>query len=188
MTEKGRSSIYAAWLDRQALPQPGGTYLIRAFFRTVFEIDGATKDRWVRFQVAYRRFAVICLVIFLIVAQGQPWALTWGLAAFAAVLIPVQYGGLFIVLRGAKRVSRDRWQGPLVIDRFGKHSPRYYLGWMVLSLLLDALFAWVAWAQWHKFDADTLWSFASAIALFTACAAVMFIGYRRTAPRAGSLE
>ena len=188
MAKKARSSIYAAWLERQALPQPGGTFLIRVFFRTVFEVDAATKDRWVRFQVAYRRFALICVVTFLIVAQGQPWALTWGLAAFAAVLIPAQYGGLFIVLRGAKRVSRDRWQGPLVIDRFGKHSRRYYLVMMVLALLLDALFAWAVSAQWHKLDASSLRQYAFVIALFTAGAAVMFIGYRRTGPKAASLE
>src|SRR5215468_11178135 len=188
MAKTRRSSVYAAWLDRQAQPQPGGTYLIRGYFRSVLEVDPETKDRWVRFLVAYRRFCLIGTVIFLIALQVHAWPDRWKLAAFIGVLLAVGYGGRLIVLRGAKRVSRGRWQGPLVIDRFGHHSRRYYLIMAVLALLLDALFGWVAWAQWRTFDADTHWSFAFTIALCTACAAVMLFCYRRAAPKVGSLE
>lgn len=186
MAKKGRSSVYAAWLDRQALPQPGGTYLLRVFFRFVFEVDLATKDRWVRFQVAYRRFGVIVTTIFILTLQMHFWPRIWDLAALAAIMLPVQYGGLFIVLRGARRVSRDRWQGPAVVDRFGKHSRRYYLAMMLLSLLLDALFVPVVWAKWHELDASSLAQYAFLIALPTTCAAVMFIGYRRCSVTEGS--
>jgi hypothetical protein len=185
---KGRPSTYATWLERQARPQRDGTYLIRVSFRLVFEIDGAAKARWVRFQVAYRRFAVIVTAILILTLQVRSWPRSWDLVALAAILLPVQYGGLFIVLRGAKWVSRDRWQGPGVIDRFGKHSRRFYLIMTIVSLLMDALFVWSAWAQWHKLDAAALYQYAGVVALFSSCAALMLVGYRRMTAKVDSLE
>jgi hypothetical protein len=184
MAKKPGSSVLAAWLNRQAQPQADGTYLVRSF-PFVYQVDTGTKDRWVRFLLAYRRFNLIAMVTFFIVAHGQVWGLTWGLASLAAVILPVGYGGRFIVLRGAKRVSRDRWQGPAVIDRFGRHSRRFYVVMMIVCLLMDTLIIQLVWTQWHKLDAATLWSTAPVVALFTTCGVVMMIGYRRTAPKAG---
>lgn len=188
MAKKARSSVLAAWMNRQAQPQADGTYLIRTSLWSVYQVDAATKDRWIRFRVVDGRFNLIVMAIFFIVAHGQPWALTWGLVSFVAVTLPIGYGGRFIVLRGAKRVSRDRWQGPAVIDRFGRHSRRFYLMMMIACVLMDALLVQTAWTQWNKFDAATLWSAALVVALFTGCGALMMTGYRRTAPKAGSAE
>jgi len=187
MAKRGRPSVLAAWLNRHAQPQADGTYLVRTLWR-VYEVDSATKDRWIKFQVAYRRFGVIALAIFILALQVKAWPSTWDLVALVAVLFPVWHVGLSFVLRGAKRVSRDRWQGPLVVDRFGHRSRRYYLVMTVLCLFLDALVVPVVWAQWHKLDAVILWQYACVIALFTTCAAVMLIGYRRTSPKPASSE
>jgi len=84
IAEQTRSERLTAWLNRQAVLQPDGTYLVRPFRRLpiVYEVDPATKDRLIASQIRFGRFAIIIIVIFFLANQGQPWALTWGLLAF----------------------------------------------------------------------------------------------------------
>lgn len=185
MAKRSRSQATMAWLHRQAIPQEDGTFLVRPFYQIplIYEIDAATKDRLVKFKLIYGRFALICSVVFFVLIKGQPWALTWGLAGFAVVIMPVGYGGLLYILRGAKRVSRHRWVGPIVIDRFSRHSRRYYLIIMFVCLLIIALLLQTVWFEWrnHMLNFDFLWGFALVFMPFVAGTAFAALGYRRTA-------
>jgi hypothetical protein len=143
MAGQTRSEGLTAWLNRQALLQPDGTYLVRPFRRLpiVYEVDPATKNRLIASQIRFGRFAMIVIVIFFLASQGQPWALTWGLLAFAVVIFGVGYGVPFFILRRSKRVPATRWAGPAIIDADDRFSPRTYLimgclsGGLALSVL-----------------------------------------------------
>src|SRR5712672_3611363 len=107
MAQREHSEEFKIWLDRQALLQPDGTYLIRSFWpaRTVYEVSAKTKDRWIEFQLVYRRYGLFTVLAYFAVisftSYGQPWIESWGLAGFIAIALATGYGSPFFILRGA---------------------------------------------------------------------------------------
>src|SRR5262249_6373541 len=118
--------------------------------------------------------------------RGCSWATMGsdvGLGTFAAILLPLGYGGRFIILRKSKRVSRDRWQGPVLVDRFGRHSRGYYGVMATLALLADAVFIQLAWWSFARaHDTRSFWTCMVLILMTSAGVVISIVGYRRSTP------
>ena len=145
-----RPEWFKAWLDRQAIPQPDGTYLVRPFGRIplVYQVDAATKDRLITTNVWLRRFSFALMVLYALIYKNQPWvAAGLGLLAFATILSLARFGSQLLILRGSRRVPKEQWAGPPVIDPSGMFPPKHYLrigllvggGAVLLSCMLWAV-------------------------------------------------
>jgi len=185
MAQQSRSERLVSWLNRQALLQDDGTYLVRPFSRLplIYQVDTATKDRLIANQVRTGRFAIVLMAIFFIVCHGQPWALTWGFLAFCVVLFGVGYGVPLIIIRGSRRVPRERWVGPAVIDPDGRFPRKVYLVMMLLSAGLALLFVYSAWSTPVVPSGGYDWQVALGVAFFAALAVIFAKRWHRTAPK-----
>ena len=182
--QQTRSERLAAWLNRQALLQPDGTYLVRPFSRLpiVYQVDAATKDRLIRGQLRFRTFSIILMVLFIGASHGEPWALTWGLLAFGVVLFGAGYGTPFFILRRSQRVPTEQWVGPAVIDPDGRFSRKTYLTLMFVSGGMALFLAYLVLAsppQPGGYD----WQGGSLVLLCAIGAIVFGMRYRRSAHR-----
>jgi hypothetical protein len=118
---------YKAWLEKQAQPQEDGSYLARPWgYRSgVYQIDAATKRRWIGFRIAYW-WLILASVALVALLKGDdrwdsPHVILSGVLAFGALVL-IGYGGLLVIFRHAPRAAKDRWTGPAIVDA-GAWSP-----------------------------------------------------------------
>jgi len=153
-----------AWLERQSQQQADGTYLIRPFrpMPIIYQVDAETNRRWISYQIAFGRFAWLWFITYLF--AGLEWR--WGLPVWFAVLLLVGYGWPLTLIRGAHRVPGRRWVGPAVVDRAGRYSRTTWAIWLVVSLMLTALLAYIGLSgRYGPIRTDTV----GLIVLFAAC-------------------
>jgi hypothetical protein len=174
---------YKAWLEKQAQPQEDGSYLARPWgYRSgVYQIDAATKHRWIAFRRAYRWLTLAVVVLFVALAgEDDPWAsprvIVSGALTFGALMM-VGYGGLFVIFRHAPRVPKDRWKGPAIVDRWGLVPRGRYLWSMATWGFFIALFAFSA-------PVGNFWQNLLFILLFAALFLLSLFSYWRAGQRA----
>jgi hypothetical protein len=184
MARQSRKDRLKGWLERQAQPQSDGSYLIRPIqpTRIIYQVDAKTKDRWISFLLTYRRYSLIGMAAFIFVANGQPWAFTWGLATFGVVIFTAYFGGL-LILRKSLRVPGARWVGPTVVDPDARYPRRYYLVLSIFGALMVALLTQLVWSTRHDQDASSPWIIVPMILLMAWATGRLAIRYRRTAPK-----
>jgi hypothetical protein len=182
MAQATPSQGYKAWLEKQAQPQEDGSYLARPWgYRSgVYQIDAATKRRWVAFRRACRWLTLAVVVLFVALAgEDDPWAsprvIVAGALTFGALMM-VGYGGLFVIFRHARRVPKDRWKGPAIVDRWGLVPRGRYLWSMAIWGFFIALFAFTA-------PVRNFWQNLLFILLFAALFLLSLFSYWRAGQR-----
>jgi hypothetical protein len=159
------------WYERQVQPQPDGTFLFRPFgyHGGVYELpDASAKNLYVSTQsnllesVNTGRGVLVMLVISLLVFVFSLLATTLS-TMFSSwnagnIIFWAALGlGLLWVLRfpwsarrmlrrvGAKRVPRQRWQGPAIRDPFGLYARPWLLALAFTQLVCFLTFVPSAW-------------------------------------------
>jgi hypothetical protein len=169
MAEQKSSDGLKAWLEKQALPQPDGTYLIRPLFRPgVYQIDAATKRRWIRFRVTSWWLAVIVGVLILALKDDHSWisprVTISAVLAFSALMV-VEYGAMFWILRHAQRVPDELWKGPAVFGSW-RLFPRHKYLWS--AAFFGGLTAFTAWWIIGTAQVGSFWQNIFSLLLFAA--------------------
>lgn len=82
---------------------------------------------------------MLWIVAYVLVGQSR----TLGHQIWWVAIPLLGYGWLLILLRGARRVPKRRWVGPAMVDRAGRYSRTTWAIWLVVSLLMTAMFAYI---------------------------------------------
>ena len=172
-----------AVLEQQAQAQPDGSFLVRPFGRIpwIYQVDAATRDRLVRFQMEFSRFAIVALMLGALAFGRSPWMWPWGLLAIVAFIIAVGWGGRIFVLRHSPRVARDRWTGPPGPSLVPLFSRRVYLGCLWLSVMTMVISAEQVRSALRQPDAAFPWLSATVLLISVAWAGYSWVFYRRSA-------
>jgi len=184
MADQSSRARFKEWLDRQAQLQPDGSYLIRPvpLTRMVFQVNAATKDRWVSFLLAFRRYGVIAAILSIPISDGQIWAIALTIAALWIAF----YGGLYVILRKSPRVPADRWVGPAVVGPPLMFSRRRYLISIVGAVFVAVFFGYFGWYGNNSANGPYQWVCLGLSALMVWCAVRAAINYSRAKPEAHS--
>ncbi|HEX6842523.1 MAG TPA: hypothetical protein VF113_13385 [Stellaceae bacterium] len=146
MATQAPSPGWRTWLEKQAQPQGDGTYLARpwGYFSRVYQIDERSKRHWVTFRIASLWLAAAAVAAVALIKGDDPWdaprVIVSGLLAFGALLL-VGYGGTYLIFRHAPSVARERWEGPHVVDPYGRYPLNRWrgrmIGWGAFTLLFS---------------------------------------------------
>ena len=138
-----RTERVRARLESQAQPQGDGTFLMRPYEWTpiIYQVDAATKNRFINFKIWFGRFALLMMLLFLAsLGEGGPIPQVWGIPISIGLIVGVGYGGPAYILRRSRRVRSLRWSGPSWFAASNRYSPKTYLTMTIGSLLITVLF------------------------------------------------
>jgi len=98
----------------------------------VYQVDEATKDRWIKFQLALGRGMYVAIAAYVFVITERRWQ--WWLILTSLLMYVALYLGIeVVILSRGQRAATNRWQGPLPV--FSGPAKRY----LVLSLVSAVL-------------------------------------------------